>query len=72
MAEFTTDFENTCTTWPPAVAAGFTFENYLVEAGDYQGKNADTQAKIFCVWLDGTVQTPFTSEVAVSLGANVV
>ncbi|KAJ7676738.1 hypothetical protein DFH06DRAFT_1317346 [Mycena polygramma] len=52
----------------PAVAAGLTFVDYLVEAGDFQGKNADTEARLVCAWTNGTIQT-FTTDVATSLGA---
>ncbi|KAJ7676719.1 hypothetical protein DFH06DRAFT_1168895 [Mycena polygramma] len=69
MEEFTTDFDNICITWPPAVAAGLTFGGYLVEPDDYSGHNADTEAKIYCVWENGPTRVPFTEDVATFLGA---
>ncbi|KAJ6491339.1 hypothetical protein C8R47DRAFT_1272041 [Mycena vitilis] len=66
--EFTTEFEDACSVWSPAVAASLTFLDYLVEAGDFQGKNADTEARLVCAWTNGTIQT-FTTDVATSLGA---
>jgi hypothetical protein len=35
-------FETACSTWPPAIAAGLTFLDFLVEPGDFSGKNADS------------------------------
>ncbi|KAJ7182946.1 hypothetical protein C8R43DRAFT_1101177 [Mycena crocata] len=66
---FTSDFETTCTSWAPAIDAGLTFSNFLVQPGDFQGKNADTEAKIVCAWTDGTTITTFTEDVAAELGA---
>ncbi|KAJ6557563.1 hypothetical protein B0H19DRAFT_1376274 [Mycena capillaripes] len=66
---FTSDFTAVCRSWQPAVAAGLTFVEALVEPGDFSGKNADTEAKIFCAWTDGTTTTLFTEDVAASLGA---
>ncbi|KAJ7512868.1 hypothetical protein B0H11DRAFT_1898133 [Mycena galericulata] len=66
---FTSDFDTTCSTWPPAIAAGLTFVESLVEPGDFSGKNADTEARIVCAWTDGTTITTFTTDVAASLGA---
>ncbi|KAJ7614306.1 hypothetical protein DFH06DRAFT_1368601 [Mycena polygramma] len=68
IAKFTTDFDNACSTWAPAVAAGLTFVDNLVEAGDFQGKNTATQARLVCAWTNGSIQT-FTTDVATSLGA---
>ncbi|KAJ6514825.1 hypothetical protein C8R47DRAFT_493500 [Mycena vitilis] len=68
IANFTTDFDNACSTWAPAVAAGLTFVDNLVEAGDFQGKNAATEARLVCAWTNGSIQT-FTTDVATSLGA---
>ncbi|KAJ6502945.1 hypothetical protein C8R47DRAFT_219681 [Mycena vitilis] len=68
MSDFTTDFETACSTWAPAVAAGLTFVDFLVEAGDFQGKNADTEARLVCAWTNGAIQT-FTTDLATSLGA---
>ncbi|KAJ7673574.1 hypothetical protein B0H17DRAFT_1334993 [Mycena rosella] len=72
MDTFTTDFDNACATWPPAVAAGFTFGSFLVEPGDFRGKNADTEAKIVCAWTNGQNLELFTTDVASSLGATPV
>ncbi|KAJ7171467.1 hypothetical protein C8R46DRAFT_1217028 [Mycena filopes] len=70
IEQFSADFQSTCAAWPPAVAAGLTFLDSLVEPGDFQGKNADTEAKIVCAWTDSTgAITTFTTEVATSLGA---
>ncbi|KAJ7785255.1 hypothetical protein DFH07DRAFT_948328 [Mycena maculata] len=66
---FTSDFESTCATWAPAIAAGLTSEASLVEPGDFSGANADTEARIYCTWTHGTTIVPFTTEVAASLGA---
>ncbi|KAJ7484435.1 hypothetical protein FB451DRAFT_84850 [Mycena latifolia] len=66
---FTSDFDDACTTWAPAVYAGLTFVDFLVEPGDFSGKNADTEARIVCAWTDGTTITTFTTDVAASLGA---
>ncbi|KAJ6557571.1 hypothetical protein B0H19DRAFT_1148121 [Mycena capillaripes] len=66
---FTSDFDAACASWAPAAAAGLTFAEALVEPGDFSGKNADTEAKIFCTWTDGTTSTTFTKDVAASLGA---
>ncbi|KAJ7931208.1 hypothetical protein B0H13DRAFT_1959440 [Mycena leptocephala] len=68
MDTFTADFETACSTWPPAIAAGLTFLDFLVEPGDFSGKNADTEARIVCAWTNGTITT-FTEDVAASLGA---
>ncbi|KAJ7894244.1 hypothetical protein B0H14DRAFT_3125649 [Mycena olivaceomarginata] len=69
MQTFTSDFTDACSTWPPAVNAGMTFVEALVEPGDFSGKNADTEAKIICGWTDGTTFPTFTEDVAASLGA---
>ncbi|KAJ7225130.1 hypothetical protein B0H12DRAFT_1149520 [Mycena haematopus] len=69
IAEFTVDWTTTCSTWPPAIAEGLTFSEAYINAGDYQGKNKDTEALIFCAWTDGTTYPTFTTEVAASLGA---
>ncbi|KAF7343296.1 Glycoside hydrolase family 81 protein [Mycena venus] len=72
IATFTADFDNACATWPPAIAAGnLTFLFSLVEPGNFQGKNADTEALIACEWTDGvsTIPTTFTTEIAAYLGA---
>ncbi|KAJ7032152.1 hypothetical protein C8F04DRAFT_1396759 [Mycena alexandri] len=67
---FTADFEAACPTWPPAIAAGLTFLDTLVEPGDFSGKNANTEAKLVCAWSDSTrVPVTFTTDVAISLGA---
>ncbi|KAJ6572042.1 hypothetical protein B0H19DRAFT_1065039 [Mycena capillaripes] len=65
---FTTDFEDACANWAPAIDAGLTFVDFLVEAGDFSGNNADTEARIVCAWTNGTITT-FTTDVAESLGA---
>ncbi|KAJ7150993.1 hypothetical protein C8R43DRAFT_1005855 [Mycena crocata] len=69
IATFTSDFQAACNTWPAAVNAGLNFVSDLVQPGDFQGKNADTEAKIVCSWADGTTITTFTTDVAASLGA---
>ncbi|KAJ7154741.1 hypothetical protein C8R46DRAFT_442991 [Mycena filopes] len=61
---FTTDFESACSTWQPAIDDGLTFLDYLVEAGDFQGKNADTEARLVCAWTNGSAITTFTTDVA--------
>ncbi|KAJ7033154.1 hypothetical protein C8F04DRAFT_1105302 [Mycena alexandri] len=66
---FTSDFQTACSTWQPAIDAGLTLVNDLVEAGDFSGKNADTEARLVCAWSDGTTITTFTTDVATSLGA---
>ncbi|KAJ7098308.1 hypothetical protein C8R44DRAFT_811311 [Mycena epipterygia] len=66
---FTSDFTAACSSWQPAVAAGLTFVDSLVEPGDFQGKHADTEARIVCAWTNGTTITTFTTDVAASLGA---
>ncbi|KAK7046887.1 glycoside hydrolase family 81 protein [Favolaschia claudopus] len=71
MDQFTADFQALCSTWHPAIHGNsLTFLQALVEPGDFQGNNADTEAKIVCSWIDpdGKVST-FTKDVAASLGA---
>ncbi|KAJ7698647.1 hypothetical protein B0H17DRAFT_1196747 [Mycena rosella] len=65
---FTSDFDDACATWAPAVNAGLTFVESLVEPGDFSGKNPDTEARIVCSFTNGTITT-FTTDVAASLGA---
>ncbi|KAJ7512870.1 hypothetical protein B0H11DRAFT_1947750 [Mycena galericulata] len=72
MATFNTTFEFVCAIWPPAKFSGLKFQGALVEPGDYSGKNATTEAKIFCTWTNGTTVTPYTTEVAAFLGAKPV
>ncbi|KAJ7033157.1 hypothetical protein C8F04DRAFT_1105308 [Mycena alexandri] len=77
MQQFTDCFEQTCTkgTWKPPPPKGLTFRGFLVEPGDYSGKNADTEAKIVCSWYNASAPGPnqpsitFTKEVAEYLGA---
>ncbi|KAK7059689.1 glycoside hydrolase family 81 protein [Favolaschia claudopus] len=69
LETFSADFEAACSTWQPAIDQGLTYARTLIEPGDWQGKNADTQAKIICSWTDGTNFPPFTVDVAASLGA---
>ncbi|KAJ6452501.1 hypothetical protein C8R45DRAFT_1223533 [Mycena sanguinolenta] len=69
MATFTADWTAACSTWAPAAAQGLTFNEAFINPGDFQGKNADTEALIFCSWTDGTTFTTFTTDVAASLGA---
>ncbi|KAF7312920.1 Glycoside hydrolase family 81 protein [Mycena kentingensis (nom. inval.)] len=71
---FTVSFGNACASWAPAIEAGLTFQSFQVQPGDFQGNNADTQAKIFCTWNhDGDTSFPsqvsFTADVAESVGA---
>ncbi|KAJ7032147.1 hypothetical protein C8F04DRAFT_1235491 [Mycena alexandri] len=73
---FTADFDATCSTWAPAISQGLFFSEAFVEPGDFQGKNADTEALIFCDWknVTGAITsdsqiTTFTVDVAASLGA---
>ncbi|KAJ7212553.1 hypothetical protein GGX14DRAFT_446686 [Mycena pura] len=66
MVGFTVDFGNACAKWQPALNAGLTFGDFLVEPGDFSGKNPDTEAKIVCGWSGGMT---FTVDVAASLGA---
>ncbi|KAK7059692.1 glycoside hydrolase family 81 protein [Favolaschia claudopus] len=71
MDQFTTDFTETCRTWYPAIHGdSYTFLNAIVQPGDWQGKNADTEAKIACAWIDpsGNIFT-YTEDVAAALGA---
>ncbi|KAK7059690.1 glycoside hydrolase family 81 protein [Favolaschia claudopus] len=71
MDQFTADFQSLCSTWHPAIHGdSLTFVQALVQPGDYQGNNADTEAKIVCSWQDpdGNIVT-FTEDVAASLGA---
>jgi hypothetical protein len=42
-------FTDACTNWAPAVDAGLTFVEALVEPGDFQGKHADS-AYYFCLY----------------------
>ncbi|KAJ7255283.1 hypothetical protein C8J57DRAFT_605480 [Mycena rebaudengoi] len=72
MATFEADFANACTSWAPAEDAGLTLVSFHTQPGDFSGNNADTQIKISCVWTDGTTKTPFTKDVAASLGATPV
>ncbi|KAJ7723371.1 hypothetical protein B0H16DRAFT_1737221 [Mycena metata] len=77
MKGFTDCFEQTCTkgTWKPPPPRGLTFRGFLVEPGDYSGKNADTEAKIVCSWYNASAPGPsqpsitFTAQVAEYLGA---
>ncbi|KAF7340527.1 hypothetical protein MSAN_02124200 [Mycena sanguinolenta] len=69
MAQFTTDFQNTCSTWAPAEGAGLTFRFAFIRPGDYRGENTDTEALIYCTWEDGATVTAFTEDVAESLEA---
>ncbi|KAF8205908.1 hypothetical protein K438DRAFT_1931747 [Mycena galopus ATCC 62051] len=69
IATFNADWTSTCSTWPPAVAQGLTFSEAFFQPGDFQGKNAATEALIFCAWTDGTTFPTFTTDVAASLGA---
>ncbi|KAF7296195.1 NmrA domain-containing protein [Mycena chlorophos] len=62
-------FGNACATWAPALASGVPFQSFNVEAGDYQGKNKDTEALIECVFGVAGDQTAYTTDVAASLGA---
>ncbi|KAJ7885178.1 hypothetical protein B0H14DRAFT_1367669 [Mycena olivaceomarginata] len=64
---FTADFTDACTNWAPAVDAGLTFVEALVEPGDFSGKHADT--RLVCSFTDGTTFPTFTTDVATSLGA---
>ncbi|KAJ7789601.1 hypothetical protein B0H14DRAFT_3484024 [Mycena olivaceomarginata] len=66
---FTADFTDACTAWAPAVDAGFTFVEALVEPGDFSAKNADTEARLICSFTDGTTFPTFTTDVATSMGA---
>ena len=43
-------WQNTCSTWLPAEAAGLTFDEAFFRAGDFAGENTDS------------VYTPFVSE----------
>ncbi|KAJ6481974.1 hypothetical protein C8R45DRAFT_1132662 [Mycena sanguinolenta] len=52
-----------------AIAQGLTSPEAFINPGDFQGKNADTEALIFCAWTNGTTFPTFTTEVAASLGA---
>ncbi|KAJ7894817.1 hypothetical protein B0H13DRAFT_2035741 [Mycena leptocephala] len=72
MGTFINEFDEACSTWAPAIAAGLTWVQSLVEPGDFSGKNPDTEAKIVCAWTDGTTITTFTQDVAASLGATPV
>ncbi|KAJ7935903.1 hypothetical protein B0H13DRAFT_1854015 [Mycena leptocephala] len=69
MDSFTSDFDEACATWPPAIDAGLTFAEAFLQPGDFGGNHSDTEAKIFCLWTDGTTFTEFTTAVADSLGA---
>ncbi|KAJ7479741.1 hypothetical protein FB451DRAFT_1239727 [Mycena latifolia] len=74
MDVFTSDFDAACGSWAPAIDAGLTAFEALVEPGDFSGKNADTEAKIFCSWSNGPGIniTLFTTDVAASLGATLL
>ncbi|KAF7346700.1 hypothetical protein MSAN_01807800 [Mycena sanguinolenta] len=72
IAEFQNDFQNTCSTWLPAEAAGLTFDEAFFRAGDFSGENTDTEALIFCTWSDGASPIAFTEDVAGVLGAKLV
>ncbi|KAK7059611.1 hypothetical protein R3P38DRAFT_2836826 [Favolaschia claudopus] len=71
MDQFSTDFQSTCSTWYPAENGdSYTFLDALVEPGDFQGKNADTEAKLVCAWTDTSGDIIlYTTDVAEALGA---
>ncbi|KAJ6532714.1 hypothetical protein DFH09DRAFT_1182032 [Mycena vulgaris] len=72
MDDFTTAFQTACQTWAPAAEAGLTFEEALVEPGDFRGANPTTEAKLVCSWTNGTTFPTFTTDVAESLGATLL
>ncbi|KAJ7154744.1 hypothetical protein C8R46DRAFT_1227562 [Mycena filopes] len=77
MTQFTKCFEKTCTNgaWKPPPPKGLTFRGFIVEPGDYSGKNADKEAKIVCSWYNASSTAnpnpsiTFTTEVADYLDA---
>jgi len=68
--EFQAEWYEACPAYQPA---GYTYEGDLFEAGDFSGKNADSEARVYCTYTsaDGTLTT-FTTEVAEQLGATPV
>ncbi|KAJ7042946.1 hypothetical protein C8F04DRAFT_1251757 [Mycena alexandri] len=45
----------------PAIDADLTLVDIVVEAGDFSGNNADTEARLVCAWTDGTTVTTLTN-----------
>ncbi|KAJ7453788.1 hypothetical protein FB451DRAFT_1408667 [Mycena latifolia] len=67
---FASDFATTCATWEPAIhGESIIFTEALVQAGDFSGNNADSEARVVCAWTNGITIKTFTADVAASLGA---
>ncbi|KAJ7628757.1 hypothetical protein FB45DRAFT_43856 [Roridomyces roridus] len=72
MDAFTKAFTTECNTWAPALGAGLVQASDLVELGDFQGKNTDTEVRLVCSYWDGSDPSTielFTEDIAEGLGA---
>ncbi|ESK93862.1 hypothetical protein Moror_13045 [Moniliophthora roreri MCA 2997] len=74
VEEFSPKFQDSCSTWGPAIDQGLTLQTIYVNPGDFRGQNADTQVKLICSYHnDETGATiTFTKDVAEDLGATLL